>query len=100
MPGAGRPSGSRDKASGGRKSRADADRERIRARAQASARRTPGIAASLWLIDSLQLLVEANHGALLYPGWSNTSSYKPTKEGFGTVPLHSQELGKAIESPR
>lgn len=51
-----------------------------------------------WLLDSLQLLVEANHGVLLYPNWSNTSNFKPTAEGFGTVPLHSAQLGAAIEA--
>ena len=50
-----------------------------------------------WMIDSLQLLVEANHGGtLLYPEWSNASDFAKTPESFGTVPLHSEELGVAI----
>lgn len=49
-----------------------------------------------WLIDELQLLVEANHGVDIYPGWSNTRDFAPTPETFGTVPLHSSELGEAM----
>ena len=51
-----------------------------------------------WLIDSLQLLVEHNHGVLLYPDWSNTSDYVTTEESFGTVPLQTPELTEAIEA--
>ena len=40
-----------------------------------------------WLTDSLQSLVERNHGVLLYPEWSNASDYLSTSEAFGTVPL-------------
>ena len=43
-----------------------------------------------WKIDALQLLVEKNHGILLYPDWSNASDYKDTSESFGTVALHSK----------
>jgi len=50
-----------------------------------------------WLIDELQLLVERNHGVLLYPDWSNTSDYQTTPESFGTVSLHSPALGAAIQ---
>ena len=50
-----------------------------------------------WLIDELQLLVERNHGVLLYPDWSNTSDYQTTTESFGTVSLHSRALGEAID---
>ena len=50
-----------------------------------------------WLIDSLQLLVERNHGVLLYPEWSNASDYVDTPERFGTVVLHSRELHTAIQ---
>ena len=50
-----------------------------------------------WLIDELQLLVEANHGVDIFPGWSNTRDFAPTPETFGTVPLHSSELGQAME---
>lgn len=49
-----------------------------------------------WLIDSLQILVDENHNVLLYPDWSNASDYKSTLEHFGTVPIHSKELGEAI----
>ena len=49
-----------------------------------------------WLVDSLQLLVEENHGVLLFPDWSNASDFLSTPETFGTVPLHSNELGAAI----
>ena len=49
-----------------------------------------------WLIDEYQLLVERNHGVDLFPGWSNTTDYAPTPETFGTVPLHSSDLGEAM----
>ena len=51
-----------------------------------------------WLIESLQILVEKNHGRLLYPELSNTSDYIKTKERFGTVPLQSEELTAAINA--
>jgi hypothetical protein len=52
-----------------------------------------------WNIDSLQLLVEANHhGMLLHPDWSNASDFQKTRERFGTVALHSAELGASIEA--
>jgi hypothetical protein len=43
------------------------------------------------------LLIEKNHSILLYPDWSNASSYKETAESFGTVALQSQELHEALE---
>ena len=49
-----------------------------------------------WLIDSLQIIVERNHGVLLYPDWSNASNYATTPEHFGTVAIHSPELADAI----
>jgi hypothetical protein len=49
-----------------------------------------------WLIDQYQLLVLANHNVLAYPGWTNASDFVDTPESFGTVPLHSAELGAAI----
>ena len=51
-----------------------------------------------WLIDKLQLLVDLNHNLLLYPTWANTADYAPTKERFGTVPIHSKELGEAFNT--
>ncbi len=32
-----------------------------------------------WLIDYLQIIVERNHGVLLYPDWSNASNYATTQ---------------------
>ena len=43
-----------------------------------------------WLIDSLQINVERNHGVLLYPDWSSNP------ERFGIVAIHSPELADAI----
>jgi hypothetical protein len=51
-----------------------------------------------WLIDYLQIIVERNHGVLLYPDWSNASDYETTRERFGTVAIHSQELADAINN--
>ena len=51
-----------------------------------------------WLIDSLQILVEKNHGVVLYPEWSNASDYKATPEKFGTVPMHSIALQTAVDA--
>ena len=51
-----------------------------------------------WLIDSLQRLVEKNHGVVLYPTWSNASDFEPTQETFGTVPLASPELVAAMKA--
>ena len=49
-----------------------------------------------WLIDKLQLLIEKNHNKLFYPSWPNTGDYADTSEQFGTVPIHSAELGAAL----
>jgi hypothetical protein len=51
-----------------------------------------------WLIDYFQIIVERNHGVLLYPDWSNASDYETTRERFGTVTIHSQELAEAINN--
>ena len=51
----------------------------------------------MWLIDLLQLLVEENHGTLLYPNWTNTADYADTTESFGTVRLHSDFLDAALQ---
>ena len=51
-----------------------------------------------WLVDSLQVLVEQNHGVALYPTWSNASDYKTTPEAFGTVKMHSAELQAAVDA--
>jgi hypothetical protein len=51
-----------------------------------------------WLIDYLQLIVEHNHGVLLYPDRSNASDYATTRERFGTVAIHSHELADAINN--
>jgi hypothetical protein len=51
-----------------------------------------------WLIDKVQLLVEQNHGTLAYPHWSNESDYARTAEKFGTVPLHTEQLGAAVQA--
>lgn len=48
-----------------------------------------------WQVDHLQILVEKNHGLLLFPGWVNATSYRDTEEGFVTVALHSKELDGA-----
>ena len=42
--------------------------------------------------------MEQNHGKLLYPEWSNASDYVRTPESFGTVELHSEELGAKIKA--
>ncbi len=49
-----------------------------------------------WLIDKIQLLVERNHSALAYKGWSNESDYERTTETFSVVPIHSDTLGSAV----
>ena len=51
-----------------------------------------------WLIDYLQIIVERNHGVLLYPDWSNASDYVKTRERFGMVAIHSPELADAINN--
>ena len=51
-----------------------------------------------WLIDKVQLLVEQNHGTLAYAHWSNESDYARTAEKFCTVPLHTEQLGAAVQA--
>ncbi len=46
----------------------------------------------------MQIIVERNHGLLLYHDWSNASNYKATCEHFGMVAIHSQELADAINN--
>jgi len=50
-----------------------------------------------WLIDVMQRLVEQNHNVHYLPNWTNTGDYADTPETFGTVPIHSAELGAALE---
>ena len=51
-----------------------------------------------WLVDKYQLLAEENHGAQLFPGWSNTADYADTPEKFGTVRIHSSVLAAALKT--
>ena len=51
-----------------------------------------------WLIDELQRLVLQNHGVLMFPDWSNTSEFKDTAERFGTIPIHTKDLGDALKA--
>ena len=51
-----------------------------------------------WLLDLLQVLVEENHNVLIYPSWPNTADYADTSETFGTVPIHSPELGEKLKT--
>ena len=48
------------------------------------------------MIDKLQLLVQANHGIILYPHWVNSSDFKNTPETFGTIALHDEELANEL----
>jgi hypothetical protein len=43
------------------------------------------------------LLAEHNHDADFHPEWPNTGDYAATAEFFGTAPIHSAELGAALE---
>ena len=67
-----------------------------------SERRRPGFPKighlQTWLIDKVQLLVEKNHGTLAFPHWSNESDYARTAEKFSTVPLHTVQLGAAVQA--
>lgn len=45
-----------------------------------------------WLIDELQAIVEINSNILLFPGWTNATDNADTKETFGFVPHHPQEV--------
>ena len=49
-----------------------------------------------WLTDLLMLLVEINHGRLLYPDLVCASDFRDTAESFNMVALHSQSLHTAI----
>ena len=51
-----------------------------------------------WEIDLFQVLHQSNHGVLLFEFWSNASDYIPAPEQFGTVSLHSKELGDAVNA--
>jgi len=51
-----------------------------------------------WQIDLLQILLEKNHGVLLFPGWVNGSDFRDTDEGFVTVSLHCEMLDKALKA--
>mmetsp|Transcript_21061 Transcript_21061/g.31803 ORF Transcript_21061/g.31803 Transcript_21061/m.31803 type:complete len:150 (+) Transcript_21061:231-680(+) len=51
-----------------------------------------------WLINLLQNLVRYNHGTVFCPSWMNSSEIRPAAETQGIVPLHSKELGRAINS--
>jgi len=51
-----------------------------------------------WLIDELQRLVLQNHGVLMFPDWSNTSEFKDTAERFGTIPIHTKDLGDELKA--
>ena len=50
-----------------------------------------------WLIDKLQILIEKNHGRLLFPTWVNASDFLDTNESFVTVVIHSEELDSALK---
>jgi hypothetical protein len=50
-----------------------------------------------WLIDKLQILIEKNHGRLLFPTWVNASDFLDTNESFVTVAIHSEELDSALK---
>jgi hypothetical protein len=50
-----------------------------------------------WQIDKLQILVEKNHGILLFPSWINASDYCDSAESFVTVAMHSEELDTALK---
>ena len=51
-----------------------------------------------WKIDLLQILVQKNHGRLLYPYWVNASDFRDTPESFNTVALHSSDLDDALKA--
>jgi hypothetical protein len=51
-----------------------------------------------WQIDKLQILVEKNHGVLLFPRWINASDFRDTDESFVTVAIHSEELDMALKA--
>ena len=49
-----------------------------------------------WLVDLVQNLVAFNHSVRFCPNWTNASEVESTPEAHGVVPLHSKELGDAI----
>ena len=49
------------------------------------------------MIDALQFLAQANHGAVLHPHWKNASDYKSTSETLRTIALNDEELAVALE---
>jgi hypothetical protein len=50
-----------------------------------------------WQFDKLQILVDKNHGVLLFPSWINSTDYCDSPESFVTVAIHSEELDKALK---
>jgi hypothetical protein len=50
-----------------------------------------------WLIDVLLHLAEQNQNVHYLPNWTNTEGCAGTPETFGTAPIHSAELGAALE---
>jgi hypothetical protein len=50
-----------------------------------------------WQIDKLQIIVEKNHGILLFPLWVNSSDYSDSAESFATVAMHSMEIDTALK---
>ncbi|GMI52337.1 hypothetical protein ScalyP_jg7316 [Parmales sp. scaly parma] len=34
----------------------------------------------------------------MFPDWSNTSEFKDTAERFGTIPIHTKDLGDALKA--
>jgi hypothetical protein len=50
-----------------------------------------------WDIDLLQSLLEKNTGKLLYSGWRNVTDYIKTEESSVTVPIHNENLQKAVD---
>jgi hypothetical protein len=49
-----------------------------------------------WLVEKAQIMIEGNHGELIFPDWSYTSAFSDTPETFHTVGLQSNELTKAV----
>ena len=50
-----------------------------------------------WKMDRLQILVEEDHGIVLFALiWVNGSDYRDTNESCVTVALHSAELEVAL----
>jgi hypothetical protein len=51
-----------------------------------------------WKVDLLQIMVEQNHGVLLFPYWVNANDFKDTNESFDIVALQSTELHEAVNN--